>query len=61
MNVFDKITNFNYKNNTGLINLSGGFFVSLLKKMFKEHDDSVLIVTPNMFEARSLYNKFFMQ
>ncbi len=59
MNVFDKITNFKYKNNTGLINLSGGFFVSLLKKMYKENDESILIVAPNMFEARSLYNKFY--
>ena len=59
MNVFDKVTNFKYKNNTGLVNLSGGFFVSLIKKMFGEIDDSVLIVTPNILEARSLYNKFF--
>ena len=59
MNVFDKIIDFKFKNDTGLINLSGGFFVSLIKKMYKENDDSILIVTPNMFEARSLYNKFY--
>ena len=59
MNVFDKITDFKFKNNTGLINLSGGFFVSLLKKIYQENDDSILVVTPNMFEARSLYNKFY--
>lgn len=59
MNVLDKITNFKYKNDTGLVNLSGGFFVLLLKKMFATTDESILVVTPNMFEARSLYNKFF--
>ena len=59
MNVFDKITDFKYKNDTGLVNLSGGFFVSLIQRIFKNTDDSVLIVTPNMLEARSLYNKFF--
>ena len=59
MNVFDKITNFEYKNDTGLINLSGGFFVLLLKKIFSKYDDSILIVTSNMLEARSIYNKLY--
>lgn len=59
MNVFDKITDFKFKNDTGLVNLSGGFFVSLLKKMYLNGNDSILVVTPNMLEARSLYNKFF--
>ena len=59
MNVFDKITDFKYKNDTGLVNLSGGFFVSLLKKIHRENDDSILVVAPNIFEARSLYNKFY--
>ena len=59
MNVFDKITDLKYKNDTGLVNLSGGFFVLALKKMFKDNNDSILVVTPNMLEARSLYNKFY--
>ncbi len=59
MNVFDKITGFKYKNDTGLVNLSGGFFVLALKKMFNDENDSILVVTSNMLEARSLYNKFY--
>ena len=58
MNIYDDMIKFSYKNNTGLINLSGGFFVLIIKKMFKEMDNSILIVTPNMFEARLLFNKF---
>ncbi len=58
MNVFDKLTDFKYKNNTGLFNLSGGFFVLLVKKMFENSNKPVLIVTANMLEARTLYNKF---
>ena len=59
MNVFDKLTDFEYKNNTGLINLSSGFFALVIKKMFIDYDKSILIVTSNMLEARSLYNKVF--
>ncbi len=59
MSDFNKLTSFELKNNTGLFNLSGGFFVLLLKKLFEENDKSFLIVTPNMLEARTLYNKFF--
>ena len=59
MNVFDKLTDFEYKNNTGLINLSSGFFALVIKKMFNDYDKSILVVTSNMLEARSLYNKFF--
>ena len=59
MNVFEKITSFNYKNNTGLINLSGGFFVLALEKLFRDKNKSILVVTSNMLEVRSLYNKFF--
>ncbi len=59
MNAFDKLTDFEYKNNTGLINLSSGFFALVIKKMFIDYDKSILIVTSNMLEARSLYNKFF--
>ena len=58
MNAFDKLTDFEYKNNTGLINLSSGFFALVIKKMFIDYDKSILIVTSNMLEARSLYNKF---
>ena len=59
MNAFDKLTDFEYKNNTGLINLSSGFFALVIKKMFNDYDKSILVVTSNMLEARSLYNKFF--
>ncbi len=59
MNAFSKLTSFELNNNTGLFNLSGGFFVLLLKKVFEENDNSFLIVTPNILEARNLYNKFY--
>ena len=59
MNEFNKLTSFELKNDTGLFNLSGGFFVLLLKKLFKENNNSFLIVTPNILEARNLYNKFY--
>ena len=58
MNVLDKIVNFSYKRDTGLFNLSGGFFVLVVKKMFEDIKRPVLIVTANMLEARNLYNKF---
>lgn len=58
MNVFDKIFVFDFKNNTGLVNLTGGFFVLLLKRLFVREDRSLLVVVSNMFEARKLYNKF---
>lgn len=58
MNIFDKLSSFEFKDNTGLFNLSGGFFVLCLKKLFRENDKSILIVVPNMLEARNIYNKF---
>lgn len=58
MNIFDKIIDFNYKNDTGLVNLTGEFFVLVLKKLFSSLDRALLVVTPNMYEARKLYNKF---
>ena len=58
MNVFDKILNFEYENNTGIVNITGGFFVLLLKRMFKNSGKSLLVVAPNEYESRKLYNYF---
>lgn len=55
--MLEKLIKYKFKNNTGLINLTGGFFVCLLDKMFKEENESILVVTPSIYEARSLYNK----
>ena len=59
MNVLDRIASFSYKRDTGLFNLSGGFFVLVVKKMFENIKRPILIVTANMLEARNLYNKFY--
>ena len=58
MNVFDKIVSFEYKRNTGIVGITGGFFVLILKKMFRDLGKSLLVVTPNEYEARKLYNCF---
>ena len=56
MNIFKKIADFEYKNNTGIVNITGGFFVIFLKNLFEKMDRSFLVVTSNEYEARKLYN-----
>ena len=58
MNVFDKLLDFEYKKDTGLVNMTGGFFALFLRKLFLEENRALLVVTPNIYEARKLYNKF---
>ena len=58
MNIFDKLTDFKYKRNLGLVNLTEGFFAFLVKKFFHSENRPILIVAPNMLDARKLYNKF---
>lgn len=58
MQVFDKFLEFDYKKDTGLVNMTSGFFVLFLKRLFEKEDRALLVVTPNGYEARKLYNKF---
>ena len=58
MNVISKITSFNYKNNMGLVNMTGEFFALFIKELSKKENSSILVVTPNALEARTIYNKF---
>ena len=57
MSMLDKLTSFNFENNTGLVNMTCGFFALILKKLKDQEKRSILVVTPNMLEARSIYNK----
>ncbi len=56
MNVFDKILNFEYKNNIGLVNMTDEFFALYLKKLFEKENNDILIVTPSIYEANKLNN-----
>ena len=57
MNVFDKLfSTYEYKNNTGLVNMTSGFFALFIKRLFKEEKRSILVVSSSLFEARKLYN-----
>ena len=58
MQVFDKFLEFDYKKDTCLVNMTSGFFVLFLKRLFEKEDRALLVVTPNGYEARKLYNKF---
>ena len=58
MGVFKEIDNFKYKNNMGLINMTGGFFACFVNNLFNKEKRAILIVTPSIFEARNLFNKF---
>lgn len=58
MSVFDKIFDFNFENDTGLFNLTSGFFVGYVNKLFSTKNRAILIVCPSIYEARKIYNKF---
>lgn len=58
MSVFEKICSFDYKNDTGIVNLTGGFFAVFLKELFLKQNRPLLVVFPNIYEARKLFNKF---
>lgn len=55
MNVLDKLSKFSYKNNISLFGLTNEFFGVVVNNFFNTVDGGVLIVTPNMFEARKIY------
>ena len=57
MNVFNKMVDFKFENNMGLVNMTGGFFSLFIKNLVEKEKRSILVVTSNMLEARSLYNK----
>lgn len=56
MNIFNKILNFKYKNNIGLVNMTDEFFALYLKKLFDQENNDILIVTPSIYEANKLNN-----
>lgn len=58
MNIFEKIIDFKFSKDTGLVNMTGGFFALFLKKLFKQEDRAILVVTSSSFEARKIFNKF---
>ena len=58
MNIFNKLFNFEYENNIGLINLTGDFFALYIKKIFEQEKKGILIVTPSLYEANNLVNCF---
>ena len=58
MNLLNKLTNFKYKRNTGLLNMTGEFFALFIKELVRRENKSILIVTPSSFESRNIYNKF---
>ena len=58
MEFFGSFINYSFKNNTGFVNLTAGFFAVLVRKIFLEEKRSILIVTSNSFEARKLYNLY---
>lgn len=58
MNFLDKIGKFEFINNTGLINMTSGFFVLYLKYIFAKENKPIVVVSPSIFEARKLFNKF---
>lgn len=59
MAIIDNLLKFNYKNNTGLVNMTGGFFVCFLDKLLNDYNRPILVVTPSIYEAKNLYNKCF--
>ena len=58
MNLFNSLVKYSFKKDTGFVNLTAGFFLLLVRKMFLEGKRSILIVTSNGFEARKLYNSY---
>ena len=58
MRLFEKLDNFKYENKMGLVNMTGAFLACFLERLFKKEKRSVLMVTPSLYEARNLYNKF---
>ena len=58
MDIFDKLFDFEYKNNTGLVNLTGEFFALYLKRIFNREKRGILVVTPSLYEANNLVNSF---
>ena len=58
MEMFKKLDNFNYETNMGLINMTGGFFACFLNNLLVKEERAILVVTPSLFEARNLFNKF---
>lgn len=58
MGFLDKIFNFEFRNNTGMVDLACEFFALYVKKIFDSTNHSFLIVTPSLYEANSLFNCF---
>ena len=57
MNIFDKITNYKFKNGMGLVNLTDEFFALYVKKLFQEEKNGILIVTPSLYEGSKISAK----
>ena len=58
MRIFKELDNFNYETNMGLVNMTGGFFACFLNNLLVKEERAILVVTPSLFEARNLFNKF---
>ena len=58
MNLIDKLTSFDFKNGMGIVNLTDEFFALATKRLFEKEKRSVLVITPNLLEARAIYNKY---
>jgi len=56
MQVFNEIVNYSYQNNIGLCHLTNEFFALVVKRMFDEIDNGILIVTASSYEANKIYN-----
>ena len=54
MNIYDKIVQFDYENNMGLVNMTYEFFALYVKKLRDIKKRSILIVTPSLYEANKL-------
>ena len=58
MDIIDKLTSFDFKSNTGLVNMTGEFFALFVKKISDKEKRPIIVVTPNTLDARKIYNNF---
>ncbi len=56
MNIFDKIIDISKYKSAGLINMTCEFFALYTNKLFQQENKSILIITPNLYEANKIYN-----